>query len=384
MRWWLVLASGWMIADCSRPPPAVHATVPARPADGAAADLSKVETFAIDSIFLGDVDRNGQGYEPGDGGLGSCNGTPSRSAPGIWQSFGYDLDDKITNKDSTDVCTLHVGALRENQRDGVDGIDNAWGAIAMSAATGATSGPISPSAFETQQIQAGAWTLQLQVRGLPDTATPVVGIAAQVFTSGAFDGGAPAFDATTDWPVVASSTMDGATVAGGARVTSTDAYVTDDGMFVSGTPSSSPIVLRLAVATNLSIVLHVHQAVVTFLRSGPSRLVQGTIAGVLETEESISLLQPVAGAVSASLCGSAFDGIADQIRQASDILHDGTNAPSVPCDAISIGLGFTARKVAEPTKVVADPSQQDPCTLTLDAGLDAPDDAVAVQDGGAE
>lgn len=241
MRWWLVIASGWMIADCSTPqPPPQHATVPPPPIGGAPADLSRIETFAIDSIFLGDVDRNGQGYEPGDAGLGACNGTTSRSAPGIWKSFGYDLDDKITTKDSADVCTLHVGAPKDNQVDGLNGIDNAWGETVMPVATSATTGGTSPSGFETQQIQNGAWTLQLQVRGLPDAATPVVGIAAQIFVSGTFDGGsAPAFDATTDWPVLASSTTDGKTTAGSARVTSTDAYVTDDGTFVSGTPSAT-------------------------------------------------------------------------------------------------------------------------------------------------
>lgn len=38
-------------------------------------------------------------------------------------------------------------------------------------------------------------------------------------------------------------------------------------------------------------------------------------------------------------------------RAAADILEDGTNAPGVPCDGISIGFGFDARLVANPTAV---------------------------------
>jgi hypothetical protein len=47
-----------------------------------------------------------------------------------------------------------------------------------------------------------------------------------------------------------------------------------------------------------------------------------------------------------SLCSpSTFDGIAQQLRQSSDIFVDGTQGPNKICDGISIGLGFEAKSV---------------------------------------
>jgi hypothetical protein len=41
-----------------------------------------------------------------------------------------------------------------------------------------------------------------------------------------------------------------------------------------------------------------------------------------------------------------------QIAQSSDIMHDGTQDPTQPCDAISIGLGFDATQAQLGTEVV--------------------------------
>ncbi|HEY2365979.1 MAG TPA: hypothetical protein VGH87_06315, partial [Polyangiaceae bacterium] len=83
-------------------------------------------------------------------------------------------------------------------------------------------------------------------------------------------------------------------------------------------------------------------------------------------------LKSVAGRISQSLCGSAFDGIAQQITQASDIKKDGSNAPGATCDGISIGLGFVGKKIANPTKVAVDDGSvpPDPCTSSGDSGTD--------------
>jgi hypothetical protein len=43
------------------------------------------------------------------------------------------------------------------------------------------------------------------------------------------------------------------------------------------------------------------------------------------------------------VCGPpVLDNLITSIRQASDILVDGTQDPTKPCDGISIGLGFDA------------------------------------------
>lgn len=68
---------------------------------------------------------------------------------------------------------------------------------------------------------------------------------------------------------------------------------------------------------------------------------KGTIAGVVDTEAYINNVRTVAGNISVSLCApSTFDSIAQQIRQANDILLDGTNHNGTVCTGMSIALGF--------------------------------------------
>jgi hypothetical protein len=68
----------------------------------------------------------------------------------------------------------------------------------------------------------------------------------------------------------------------------------------------------------------------------------GVLAAVAPTPGLINGMQQVAGAISLSLCsGSAFQSIAQQIQQASDILPDGLNTSGVSCSAISLGVKFS-------------------------------------------
>lgn len=69
-----------------------------------------------------------------------------------------------------------------------------------------------------------------------------------------------------------------------------------------------------------------------------------------------------AGNLGAQFCGESttLEAILDSIRQASDIMKDGTQNPDAVCDGISIGLGFETRRslLGEPTPVV---TPADPC-----------------------
>jgi hypothetical protein len=192
-----------------------------------------------------------------------------------------------------------------------------------------------------------------------------------MFTSGAFSG-TPAFDATTDWPVLASSVVDGKTIAGGSLIEDDGAYVTGT-TFVSAPPKDMPIALPLRLDSGIAIPLLIHHAVVTVSvsASDPSTLSNGTIAGTLDTNELIATLAAAGHKYSVSLCGSAFDGVAEQIQGMQDILLDGTNHAGAACNALSIGIGFNAQRIANPTTVVDDPPPPpDPCTVTFDAGTD--------------
>jgi len=110
---------------------------------------------------------------------------------------------------------------------------------------------------------------------------------------------------------------------------------------------------------------------VTFVHSAPAAGTNGIIAGVLDPQEFISAFR--AAAVTGGLSCPGFSEIAELCWQASDILGDGGNVTGVLCDGISIGIGFNAALVANPTQVGVDvPPPPDPCVH--DAGTDAPVD----------
>jgi hypothetical protein len=281
--------------------------IPTAP-DAGPAPTGTTETFAFDAMFLGDCDRLGNAP------LGN-----------EWEQFGYDLDGKWTKRDSADVCGVARLAV-----DGDGGVDNAFGQL---FATDSQSSAPYFSTFPTSTLVAalrdGDFTVQLQFDGLPTTGEDATNVAMRVFVSASF-GAAPTFDGTTDWPVLASSVTDSTSIQSGAVVHFDSGYLTN-GTFVSGTLSDGT--LRIPISS--AIMLPIHHATITFRRVG-SALRDGIIAGVLLPSEVDSI------------CPWNMDSRVD-------ILHDGTNAASVPCDAVSIGLGFSARQVANPTQVVADP-----------------------------
>jgi hypothetical protein len=76
----------------------------------------------------------------------------------------------------------------------------------------------------------------------------------------------------------------------------------------------------------------------------------------------VEVFRKQAGNLGAQFCGESttLEAILDSIRQASDIMKDGTQNPDAVCDGISIGLGFETRRslLGEPTPVV---TPADPC-----------------------
>ena len=350
----LVGALAYQAGCSSTPSGPLPGQPPAKPS-GPVTTSTNVETFAVQKLLLGESDRTG---------------TPSQSA---WKSYGYNLDGKTTTKDSTDVCTLHTGAPKQNQADGTNGIDNSFGQVILPIIQTAASLP-TPSDTISSAIDSGSFTIQIQVTGLDDTATQTAtGLTGQLFASGAYDNGTPAFDSTTDWPVTGLLLNDPTNIASGSKIKFTDAYVSN-GTFVSGDLAAGGITVTISlVFQGVPLALSVNHAVITFDHTTANDAANGTIAGVIDTEQLITGLKSVAGRISASLCGSAFDGIADQIRQASDIMVDGTNAPGAACTGISIGLGFVGKKIANPTKVASSDAAAppDPCSSTgTDAGTD--------------
>ncbi|MGH7294515.1 MAG: hypothetical protein ACRELB_06275, partial [Polyangiaceae bacterium] len=340
--------------SCSSPPQPP-------PGDAGPATKTTPREYALHTLYLGDTDRNG---------------TASASA---WKTYGYDLDGLTTTVSSTDACTLQPGAAKSTQVDGLGGIDNSFGENILPIILTTAGNNIDQTV--NAGIAAGHPTNLVYTTGFDDTpgsTASATGLTGALLGGAdyalAHGGAAPAWDLGTHWPVAPES-LSGC--PGGVCPAGTDPIAAatqqlphayqSGGTFVSGSPASVTVGLSMN-GTLLPLV--VREAVVTFRPGGAGAVTGGTVAGVLSTTELVAALQRVAGAISTSLCsGSAFQSIAQQIEQASDIVYDPatgavSNHAGVACNAISIGLGFDATEIAVSTPAdVAGPTPPapDPC-----------------------
>jgi hypothetical protein len=107
----------------------------------------------------------------------------------------------------------------------------------------------------------------------------------------------------------------------------------------------------------LDLIIHQGQIAVQLdetHRTGAS----GVIGGILDPEELISSLRPIASQLSTTLCDPAMvDALTSQIKRFSDITLDGKQDPTVTCDGLSIGLGFetAAALLGDPTPATPPP-----------------------------
>lgn len=302
--------------------------------------------FAVQQVFLGDTNRDG-----------------SADPKNAWRQYGYNLDGLVSSRTSKDVCTpAKNGSVIE---DGDDGIDNSFGqSIYPTIVTFASDA----TQRLNKSIADGSFTIMFDTTGLTGAATQTnSGLFAQVLAGGEFDPDAkPTFTTADNWPVRPEILTDGKTIDQGSKVQFKDAYITN-GTFVNG---NTPATIKLSlVISGISLDLNIRQAIVTFENSGKGSLTNGTIAGVLDTKELVDGIRKIAGRISSNLCeGSTIESVIASIEQASDIMSDGTNVAGTPCDAISVGLGFTAKEIGVPTKIGdIGEAGDDPCNPTEEA-----------------
>jgi hypothetical protein len=321
--------------------------VPAPP-PGPPSVSSTKRTFALTKLLLGETSRDGQ---------------ESTSA---WKAYGYDLDGKVSARGASDVCSPAPSGLSAiSVVDGDDGIDNAFGAQLIPLLQTFTA---KPSAAVTASIQSGRYTYLLETVGLTDDAAQTnTGMTMQVFLGAPLEQPpqlAPGFA----WPA-ATGTLVGGALGAGALTRYQGAYATA-GRWVAA--PGAPLVLHLDLGVDRNqaripaIDLPIRGAVVTFEHPTSGTVTNGTIAGVIATEDVVTAALPFMRHVA---CGSDLSSVETLIRGASDIRADGTNAAGAPCDAISIGIGFEAVEVGNVTTLGPDPTS-DAAPCVRDGGVD--------------
>ena len=298
-------------------------------------DTGSSVVLAIKKLYLGDSDRNG---------VQNLN---------AWKDYGANLDGKTTDRNSTDVCTLIAGASRSTQVDGTNGIDNSFGENILPIWLTTAGFMFSQQVNDAISMGTASSTI-LRIEGV--TAQPDASPAAGSIFIGAPFGSPPKWDGRDIWPV------DSASVSGGDIKMPALAFA--NGAMANrvwtGAPPAAGANLPLLFVGDEQVLISDVKISMTIAADGRSSVL-GTIAGVMPTEAYIAAMKKAAGRISTSLCqGSALDSLAQQIRQASDILRDGSNIAGVPCDAISIGIGFDAT-IVRLGEIVTPAAPPNPC-----------------------
>lgn len=293
--------------------------------------------LALDTLLVGDTDP--------DGSPNSANG---------WKNYGFDLDGLVTSGSPTVECLPNSGANPMSVfADGPGGIDNSFGKNILPIFL-ALSPDVSAQANAT--IAAGQMTLLLHLTDLGAGADQAP-ILARLY-GGVQTPAPPVWDGSDCWPMNPDSLTDPADPT-------TAKVVFDQSALANQVWSSGTVpTLRVQLAGGgLALDLVIHQARVSMsLDASHTHADAGQIAGVLDTEELVAQVTDLAGSFDPSLCsGPTIDSILAQVRQASDILADGTQDAQTMCNGISIGLGFKMSPVVLGEPGTAPLPPDDPC-----------------------
>lgn len=250
---------------------------------------------------------------------------------------GYDLDH---------VCTCFEDAgpscvSSQPHCDAPHGVDNASAQIfdLVQLATGAAN---FGSASFSKRIEQGFFSLLLRVRGYngkPDD--PAVDVA--VFPSPGAEITPVIWDGTDQWQVSQTS-LTGPSLNKPLYV-SAGAYVTH-GTLVAALPN----ILAVLGATKGSISLRLTDGVITGkLAKGPVgwTLTGGVIAARWAEQDIFAALGTYRDGKNLPICTDstlAYGTAKTAICKGLDILTDASGASSQPCDALSLGFGFTAQQ----------------------------------------
>lgn len=297
-----------------------------------AADAAEVRTpvtplsFVTRKIYLGDTDRNGV------------------DDPNAWQKYGRDIDGITSASASQGECKPH-GNSTASRVDGPAGIDNSFGKNLI-----AIMKVLASNAKPTNDANAGiAAGIRVPMIGLDGFGGFFVYSEKTV---------TPPTYGFSESRLVASEWTE---VGSGAKSKIVNGGVGADGFYDSGNlVGPTQIVAFIGSTPSRPLTIRAARFRMKISADGLTAS-EGIVTGVVPTEEFVAEVKRIAATFDPALCsGATIESIAEQMRQASDIMQDGTQDPTRECDGISIGLGFEMTRVvigtaAQPVQPPANP-----------------------------
>jgi len=291
--------------------------------------------FGLAKVFLGDTNK------------------ALAPDPSAWQLFGSNLDALTSTASSANHCQLAPGApASEVQADGPQGLDNSW---ARNVVPILGSLLASPSSKAVEELSAGATALAFHTTNFGHY-TNIYPVPISVFDLSPSATAAWSFERLVTFESVVNGDI-------GQPLLSLPETALKNSVLESGPPST--LTLTLFGKELPPLALRIHRAHVSMFvhgsLNGPDG--DGSISGVVDTEELVLELGRFAASLDPKLCDPpSFESIAAKVRLASDIMKDGTNGdPGVTCDGISLGIGFHALAVALMGVAPAQQQVPDPC-----------------------
>jgi hypothetical protein len=248
---------------------------------------------------------------------------------------GYDLDHQCTCvNDAGPTCVPVIPSC-----DAADGVDNAAAKL-INLVSIATGGGMFGSSYFSSTANGGSWSMLIQVSGYNGQADdPAVDVA--LFASVGTQGVPPKWDGTDAWPVSATSVLGGDVTK--PIITSKGAYVSNH-VLVAAVPSV-PITIAGA-HEQITITMSAGVVTGTLQSQGNGwHISDGIIAARWYEPDIFTALSSYRDNNGKPFCTDApitYNTAKATICNSLDILKDGSGPKSLPCDSLSMGIGFKA------------------------------------------
>jgi hypothetical protein len=263
---------------------------------------------------------------------------------------GYDLDSTCTCTDDAGSTCIPAAAT---VCDDPNGVDNSFRALLQRVEA---IDPIIDNPGINANCDAGAWSVLMRIDdydGKPDD----LDVKVSFFPSSGFEGagGGPAtpkWDGTDRWKITGSALVNGGGGGGGAGggggglesiYTSPGAYVAG-GVLVASFPSLSLTIAGAQESVTVSLVGGFVTGTLVKDDAGAGyHVVDGVIAGRWPTASFFETLSSFRDQNGMPICtdNQIYPLVHSEVCGSADILST-IGSTGVPCDAISVGVGFTA------------------------------------------